>query len=630
MSGTVNVGSGETFTSLTNAGGLFDQINAGELTGNLTVNITSDLTAETGSIALNAWVNNGGTYTVTIHPVGNRIVSGITVNGGNGSVIPINGATGLTIDGLNDGSNSLTFTQTGLYYVGSVIDLKGASGNTITNVSINNWNNNSAISITNSTLPSSNNTISNCIISSDGIDVNRGQGIKLTGSSSLGSNNVIKNNTVTNFTYYHILLDGKFTNTEIFGNDIYNTVGTTWANAAYAAIYIATASGGGTTEVFNNKIHDILTQNNSTGAFPAIYAYGQSGTTTNIYNNEITLDVAFNPLAGRTGIRTAGYGNVNIYHNSIYIGGADISAGDSYGIYKLGYGTVDIKNNVIYNARSNGTTGSAGKHYGIYVYASYTNPPTSDYNDIYVDGVGGVVGFSTSDKLTLADWQTATSQDANSLSEDPLFTSTANLLPTNAALNIGTPVAGITEDIMGLTRNILTPTLGAYEIVHALPTFTITGNAGIAGAVLSWTDDTAKTITADGSGAYSFTVSYNWSGVVTPSLAGYAFTPANKVYTNILADVTDENYAASQLPASVVGYWNLNETAGNSFSDLTGVNNGTGNVSPTPSAGQVSGAQLFDGSTTKIEVPANPSLDFLAADNFSVEFWYKGNYCSFF
>ncbi len=35
----------------------------------------------------------------------------------------------------------------------------------------------------------------------------------------------------------------------------------------YAAINIATASGGGTTAVFNNKIHDILTQNNSSGVF---------------------------------------------------------------------------------------------------------------------------------------------------------------------------------------------------------------------------------------------------------------------------------------------------------------------------------------------------------------------------
>ena len=155
--------------------------------------------------------------------------------------------------------------------------------------------------------------------------------------------------------------------------------------------------------------------------------------------------------------------------------------------------------------------------------------------------------------------------------------------------------------------------------------YTISGNSGKAGAVLSWFDGTAKTITSDGSGVYSFTVSYNWSGIVTPSFTGYAFTPANKVYTNLLADSIDQNYAASQLPASVVGYWNLNESAGGTFSDLTGVNNGTGNVSPTPSAGQVSGAQLFDGSTTKIDVPANTSLDFTAAGNFSVEFWYKGS-----
>ena len=47
---------------------------------------------------------------------------------------------------------------------------------------------------------------------------------------------------------------------------------------------------------------------------------------------KLSLDVAFNPLAGRTGIRTDGYGAVNIYYNSIYIGGTDISAGNSYGI----------------------------------------------------------------------------------------------------------------------------------------------------------------------------------------------------------------------------------------------------------------------------------------------------------
>ena len=44
----------------------------------------------------------------------------------------------------------------------------------------------------------------------------------------------------------------------------------------------------------------------------------------------------------------------------------------------------------------------------------------------------------------------------------------------------------------------------------------------------------------------------------------------------------------------------------------------------TPVTGKVNGAQQFNGTTDKIEVPADPAFDFAATDNFSVEFWYKG------
>ena len=254
---------------------------------------------------MNAWANNGGTYTVTINPVGNRIVSGAAITGSPGNLITLNGTSGVTIDGLNDGTNSLTIISTGSAYATvATIDLKGASNNTITRISVQGYGaSNYGISITNSTLPASNNIISNCNVSTSVLIPNSwncGNGIGLKGSVTLaGDNNKIVNNTITNFVYNHIKNDGKFTNTEISGNDVYNTVGTTWANAAYAAIYIATASGGGTTDVFNNKIHDILTQNNVTGALPAIYAYGQSGTTTNIYNNEITQDVTLQSFSGQ-------------------------------------------------------------------------------------------------------------------------------------------------------------------------------------------------------------------------------------------------------------------------------------------------------------------------------------------
>jgi parallel beta-helix repeat protein len=76
-------------------------------------------------------------------------------------------------------------------------------------------------------------------------------------------------------------------------------------------------------------------------------------------------------------------------------------------------------------------------------------------------------------------------------------------------------------------------------------TYTIVGNAGVAGATLSYTDGTPKTASADSAGAYSFTVPYNWSGTVTPSNPGYIFSPANKTYTNVLANKNGENYTAS-------------------------------------------------------------------------------------
>lgn len=72
----------------------------------------------------------------------------------------------------------------------------------------------------------------------------------------------------------------------------------------------------------------------------------------------------------------------------------------------------------------------------------------------------------------------------------------------------------------------------------------ISGNAGVAGAILSYTDGTSMTVTADGSGSYSFTIPSNWSGTVTPSLAGYAFTPASRSYTNITIDQTGQDYIA--------------------------------------------------------------------------------------
>jgi len=57
--------------------------------------------------------------------------------------------------------------------------------------------------------------------------------------------------------------------------------------------------------------------------------------------------------------------------------------------------------------------------------------------------------------------------------------------------------------------------------------------------------DTLYAGSYDGSGNYSFTVSYNWSGTVTPTKTGHTFKPDHKDYANVLADLINQNYTAA-------------------------------------------------------------------------------------
>jgi hypothetical protein len=81
-----------------------------------------------------------------------------------------------------------------------------------------------------------------------------------------------------------------------------------------------------------------------------------------------------------------------------------------------------------------------------------------------------------------------------------------------------------------------------YTIIKSVD---IAGNAGLAAVTLSYTDVTPKSTTSDGSGNYSITVPYGWSGTVTPSRIGFSFTPANRNYSNVFSNQVNQNYIAS-------------------------------------------------------------------------------------
>ena len=113
--------------------------------------------------------------------------------------------------------------------------------------------------------------------------------------------------------------------------------------------------------------------------------------------------------------------------------------------------------------------------------------------------------------------------------------------------------------------------------------YNISGNAEVSGATLSYTDGTPKTVISDSSGNYSLTVTYNWSGTVTPSKAGYTFTPASLTYTNVLADQTGQNYIALPVGPTISGNtWESGVTL--SYIDgtpKTAISDGSGNYSLT-------------------------------------------------
>jgi hypothetical protein len=132
--------------------------------------------------------------------------------------------------------------------------------------------------------------------------------------------------------------------------------------------------------------------------------------------------IGIRDIQGATG--GAGTTVVNYYFNSVYIGGAGVASSSNTFAFN-GSALTSTRNyvdNIFFNARSNAS--GAGKNYAISLAGTAPNPAglTSNYNVLRATGTGGFTGlFNAVDQTTLANWQTATGQDANSISSDPAF-----------------------------------------------------------------------------------------------------------------------------------------------------------------------------------------------------------------
>ncbi len=82
-------------------------------------------------------------------------------------------------------------------------------------------------------------------------------------------------------------------------------------------------------------------------------------------------------------------------------------------------------------------------------------------------------------------------------------------------------------------------------------TFTISGSAGVAGAVLKITD--LKDLVAAEGGNYSIEVPYGWAGSITPTKDGHEFTPPSRDYEIVVEPQANQNYSARVFTYTISG-----------------------------------------------------------------------------
>jgi hypothetical protein len=80
----------------------------------------------------------------------------------------------------------------------------------------------------------------------------------------------------------------------------------------------------------------------------------------------------------------------------------------------------------------------------------------------------------------------------------------------------------------------------------AASTYSISGNAGIAGATVAYTGFASGSVTADGSGNSTISGLANGSYTITPTLSGYAFSPTSQNETIDNASITGVNFTATK------------------------------------------------------------------------------------
>jgi len=275
---------------------------------------------------------------------------------------------------------------------------------------------------------------------------------------------------------------------DILGNDIIlnQNIG---FNISNEAVYAVDVDTNAVVNMDKNKISKVSSLTNAATFGNTAISIESFGTyniaNTMIYGFELT---AANPVAFVRGIKNASASaTLNLAFNSIYMNDlASIGTGTvSYQGIFITNGTNNLANNIVMSAETDFASYCIYRELALGTLAS-------NYNDFYpVSATNGNVGFfNTTATPTLLNWQTASSQDPNSLSVNPLFVSATDLHLLNTTTPLmgkGMAIPGVTTDFDGETRDSI-PEIGADEFPGIIPVELVSFNASLDrnNVVLTW------------------------------------------------------------------------------------------------------------------------------------------------
>lgn len=452
MSGTYKVGVSETKPNFTSLGSAINTINNCEIIGDVTLEITSNLT-ETTPVS----INYSGNRKITIKAA-NNINPTVTFNASiDGAAFQIKNTKQLVINGSNSSGNTrnMTFVQNNSSG-NKIIELFGQSDNVIIknlnlrfNAGVNNVMDRFAVCLneSNSSTQPDDFLLQNCLINNTSNQLSGG--IKINGGAQRA---IIEKNDIYSIGYPIQTIWAS--NMKFLDNNIYS-----YSTGDSYSLFMFIIRASGTLDISRNKMNLMKINTIKGHQFFGILCTAGNGIY-NISNNFIKASPSIigsisTPSSAFYAMQIEDNSIYNIYHNSMVISNNNYALNQACikTISTALNPTLNIKNNIF----ANYSTSTNCKIFDFYNRSSLT----SNYNDLIYSGSGGV----STQSQTLSSWRSSTGQDVNSVSQDINFVDMPNadlsLLSSYSTLMVPRLPSVLVDKFLNV-RGVST-SMGAYE-----------------------------------------------------------------------------------------------------------------------------------------------------------------------